>query len=105
MGDVWNETWTEQYLATLYMKYQVRLIVSAGNAGVWDVSVDHENTILPKNSSDGHLEVLFEEPNHRFGSFVTGKVRNGIWHLFGEESELKNRMAQGMCFLFLFLFL
>lgn len=78
------------------MKYKVRLILSAGSAGVWDVSVDYEKTVLPTyGSGSNHLDVKSEHPNDRFGSFVTGQIRNKVWSIFGSEEDLKWRMQQG----------
>jgi len=89
----------------LSMKYNARLIIEAGQAGVWSVSRDPNTSIYhsPQYENNGKLlKVLSKASNGRFGAFATadkgdkpGNEGTRWWNHFGDADGMYERMTQG----------
>jgi hypothetical protein len=89
------------------MKYNTRLIVEAGQVGVWSVSRDPNTTLYhsPQYEENGTLlKIEREKSNGRFGAFATGDKGDkpekdeggtGWWNLFGTAAGMYESMRQG----------
>jgi hypothetical protein len=97
MPYVVNPTSTEMYLATITMRYFLRLIVRADKGGTWFVEPDSLASKMPAYDKDGNVITDGENPpsSTALGTYVHGEKRNWFWKDHGNDGDLKLAQTYG----------